>query len=120
MFYRLGADLIVIVHLAFVLFVLLGGVLVLKWPRLVWLHLPAVVWGAFVEFSGWVCPLTPLENWLLMQAGEATYTGDFIVRYLSAILYPDALTRELQVVFGTAVIVVNLMVYRWLWRTNRL
>lgn len=116
MFYRLSADLIVIVHLGFVLFVLLGGVLVLKWPRLVWLHLPAVAWGAFVEFSGWVCPLTPLENWLRTQAGEATYTGDFVAQYLAAILYPDALTRELQVVLGTAVIVVNLTVYRWLWR----
>jgi len=119
MLYRLSADLIVIVHLAFVLFVLLGGVLVLKWPRLVWLHLPAVVWGAFVEFSGWICPLTPLENWLRTQAGEATYTGDFIVQYLAGILYPAALTRAVQVVFGTAVIVVNLTAYRWLWRAKR-
>jgi hypothetical protein len=118
MFYRLSADLVLLLHLSFVLFVILGGVLVIKWPRLVWLHLPAVAWGAFVEFSGWICPLTPLENWLRMQAGEATYLGDFIVRYLSAILYPDALTRELQVVLGTGVVVVNLMVYRWLLRTR--
>jgi hypothetical protein len=82
-------------------------------------HLPAVVWGVFVEFSGWICPLTPLENWLRTQGGEATYTGDFLVRYLSAILYPEALTHELQVVFGTAVVVVNLGIYGRLWRTNR-
>jgi len=119
MLYRLSADLIVIAHLSFVLFVLLGGLLLLNWPRLVWLHLPAVAWGALVEFSGWICPLTPLENWLRTQAGEATYTGDFIVQYLSAILYPEALTHELQVVFGTAVVVVNLMIYGWVWRTRR-
>lgn len=117
MFYRLGADLIVLLHLGFVLFVLLGGFLLVKWPRLLWLHLPAVVWGAFVEFSGWICPLTPLENWLRAQAGEATYAGDFIGRYLSSILYPNALTHELQVVLGTVVLVVNLAIYGWLWRT---
>jgi hypothetical protein len=119
MFYRLSADLIVIVHLGFVIFVLLGGILVLRWPRLAWLHLLAVGWGASVEFRGWICPLTPLENWLRTQGGEATYTGDFLVRYLSAILYPEALTHELQVVFGTAVVVVNLMVYGWVWRARR-
>jgi hypothetical protein len=119
MVYRLSADLIVIVHLGFVLFVLLGGVLLIKWPRLAWLHLPAVAWGAFVEFSGWICPLTPLENWLRTQAGDATYAGDFLFRYLSAILYPEALTHETQVVLGTAVVVVNVAIYGWLWRTDR-
>jgi hypothetical protein len=118
MFYRVSADLVVILHLSFVLFVLLGGLLTLKWRKAVWLHLPAVAWGAFVEFSGWICPLTPLENWLGAQAGEATYAGDFLVRYLSSILYPEALTRDLQVVFGTVVIVLNLSIYGWLWRTR--
>ncbi len=120
MFYRLGADLIVMLHFGFVLFVLLGGLLLVKWPRLVWLHLAAVAWGAFVEFSGWICPLTPLENWLRTHAGEAGYTGDFVARYLSAILYPEALTHELQIVFGTAVILLNLTIYGWLWKTHRL
>ena len=119
MLFRLGADLVLMLHLSFVLFVLLGGFLLIRWPRLVWLHLPAVAWGAFVEFSGLICPLTPLENWLRTQAGEATYRGDFIVRYLSAILYPEALTHELQVAFGTAVIVVNMAIYGWLWRNYR-
>lgn len=116
MLYRLGADFIVILHLSFVLFVLLGGLFLLKWPRLVWLHLPAVAWGAFVEFSGLVCPLTPLENWLRTQGGEATHAGDFIVRYLLPILYPDALTHNIQIVLGWLVLLVNLLIYGWLWR----
>ncbi|MDH4096818.1 MAG: DUF2784 domain-containing protein, partial [Nitrospira sp.] len=120
MFHRLGADLVLLLHFSFVLFVLLGGLLLMKWPRLVWFHLPAVAWGAFVEFSGWICPLTPLENWLRAQAGEATYRGDFIVRYLSSILYPNALTHEIQFILGSALLLVNLAIYGWLWRTDRL
>jgi hypothetical protein len=119
MLYRLGADFILILHFGFVLFVLVGGLLVVKWPRLVWLHLPAVSWGALVEFSGWICPLTPLENWLRTQAGEADYAGDFIARHLSSVLYPETLTHELQLILGTAVVVVNLAIYTWLWRTQR-
>jgi len=119
MLHRLGADLIVILHFSFVLFVLFGGFLLIKWPRLMWLHLPAVAWGAFVEFSGWICPLTPLENWLREQAGEGTYTEDFIVRSLPSILYPDALTHEIQLILGTALLIVNLAIYGWLWRTSR-
>lgn len=119
MWYRLSADLVLVVHFGFVLFVLFGSLLVLKWPRLAWLHLPAVIWGAFVEFSGWVCPLTPLENWLRFEGGEAGYAGDFIIRHMAAILYPEALTRELQIVFGTAVVVVNLLIYGRLWLTRR-
>lgn len=120
MLYRLAADLIVILHFGFVLFVLVGGLLLMKWPRLAWLHLPAVAWGAWVEFSGWICPLTPLENWLRTQSGEAGYTGDFVARYLSEVLYPEALTHELQLILGTAVVVINLAIYGWLWRTHRL
>ncbi|HEX5646532.1 MAG TPA: DUF2784 domain-containing protein [Nitrospira sp.] len=120
MLYRLGADCIVILHFGFVLFVLVGGLLLVKWPRLAWLHLPAVAWGTFVEFSGWICPLTPLENWLRTQAGEAGYAGDFVARYLSAVLYPEALTHEFQLILGTAVVAVNLAIYGWLWRAHRL
>ena len=119
MLYQISADLIVVLHFSFVLFVLFGGFLLIKWPRLMWLHLPSVAWGIFVEFSGWICPLTPLENWLRAQAGEATYAGDFIVRSLSSILYPDALTHEIQLILGTALLIVNLAIYRWLWRTSR-
>ena len=120
MFYRLGADLIVVLHFGFVLFVLLGGLLLIKWPRLVWLHLPAAAWGAFVEFSGWICPLTPLENWLREQAGDTGYAGDFIAQYLSNILYPGTLTREVQIVFGILVLSINLTIYGRLWWTDRL
>ena len=117
--YPLLADLVLIVHLAFVVFVLCGGLLVLRWRWIAWLHLPAAVWGAVVEFTGWICPLTPLENWLRAQGGEATYAGDFIVRYLRSILYPDALTPDVQVVLGVLVLVVNLVIYGWLWRAGR-
>lgn len=115
MLYRLGADFIVVLHFGFVLFVALGGILVLKWPRLAWVHLPAVAWGAFVEFSGWICPLTPLENWLRTQGGEADSAGDFIGQYLPAILYPESLTREVQIVLGMLVVAVNLAIYGRLW-----
>jgi hypothetical protein len=119
MFYRLSADLVLLLHCTFVLFVLFGGFLLIKWPKLMWLHLPAVAWGVFVEYSGWICPLTPLENWLRAQAGEATYAGDFIVRSLTSILYPDAFTHHIQLVLGTALLVVNLAIYGWRWRTFR-
>jgi hypothetical protein len=114
--YQLLADLVLIVHLAFVVFVLCGGLLVLKWRWIAWLHLPAALWGAVVEFTGWICPLTPLENWLREQGGETTYAGDFIARYLQPILYPDALTPDIQVMLGALVLVVNLAIYGWLWR----
>jgi len=119
MLYDVGANLVLLLHFSFVLFVLFGRLLLIKWPRLMWLHLPAVAWGTFVEFSDGICPLTPLENWLGTQAGEATYAGDFIVRSLTSILYPDALTHHIQLVLGTALLVVNLAIYGWLWRTFR-
>jgi hypothetical protein len=119
MLYHVGANLVLLLHFSFVLFVLFGGFLLIKWPRLMWLHLPAVAWGAFVEFSDGICPLTPLENWFRAQAGEATYAGDFIVRSLTSILYPDALTHQTQLILGTALLVVNLAIYGWLWWTSR-
>ena len=114
--YPLLADLVLIVHLAFVVFVLCGGLLVLRWRWIAWLHLPAAAWGAVVEFSGWICPLTPLENWLRVQGGEVGYDNDFMGRYLLPILYPGDLTRDLQLLFGTVVVVLNAAVYWWLWR----
>jgi Protein of Unknown function (DUF2784) len=114
--YSLLAYLALIVHLAFVIFVLCGGLLVLRWRRIAWLHLPAVIWGAFVEFSGWICPLTPLENWLREQGGETAYHSDFITQYLLPVLYPGNLTRNLQLLLGAGVVVLNTTVYWWLWR----
>ena len=120
MLYRLAADLVVLIHLSFVLFVLLGGLFVLRWPRLAWVHLPAVAWGAFIEFSGWICPLTPLENWLRTQSGEAGYEGDFIVRYVIPLLYPETLTHDIQLILGVIVVAVNLAIYGWWWQSKRL
>jgi hypothetical protein len=113
MTYRLLADLVVVLHFAFVLFVVLGGLLVLRWRRLMWLHLPAAIWGALIEFAGWVCPLTPLENWLRHRGGEAGYTGGFVERYIVSVLYPEGLTREHQIILGLLVLVINLLIY---WR----
>jgi hypothetical protein len=114
--YPLLADLVLIVHLAFVVFVLWGGLLVLKWRWIAWLHLPAAVWGAVVEFTGWICPLTPLENWLREQGGEVSYRSDFIAEHLLPLLYPEELTRDLQLLLGTGVVVLNAAVYWGLWQ----
>jgi hypothetical protein len=114
--YLLLADLVLIVHLAFVVFVLCGGLLVLRWRWIAWLHLPAVAWGAVVEFTGRICPLTPLENWLREQGGETVYRSDFISQYLLPVLYPGNLTRNLQLLLGTVVVAFNAAVYWRLWR----
>jgi hypothetical protein len=119
MLYSLLADFVVVLHLAFVVFVLTGGLLALKWPWIVRVHLPAAAWGAIVEFSGWLCPLTPLENWLREQAGQQAYRTDFLERYLLPILYPAGLTREIQFVLGAIVLLVNGTVYGILWRRRK-
>lgn len=113
MWYQTGADIVLLLHLCFIVFVIAGGFLLLKWRGLVWVHLPAVAWGALVEFTGWVCPLTPLEHHLRSLAGESSAEGDFIGRYLPPLLYPAALTREIQLLLGMLVLLVNLALY---WR----
>ncbi len=105
------ADVLVIVHLLFVAFVVAGGFLLARWPRLVWLHLPAAAWGAYIEFSGGICPLTPLENRLRALGGGSAYSGDFVERYVLPILYPGYLTLPLQQVLGGVVVGVNLVAY---------
>ena len=118
--YRLLADLVVVLHLAFVVFVVVGGLLVLRWRWVAWLHVPAALWGALIEFFGWVCPLTPLERWLRRRAGEVGYEGGFVEHYLLPILYPGGLTREIQVLLGVAVVAVNAGLYGWvLWRRRK-
>ena len=109
--YRIAADLLVGLHLLFVLFVVLGGLLVLRWPQLAWLHLPVACWGALIEFTGWICPLTPLENDLRRAGGQAGYDGGFIDHYLVPVLYPEGLTREWSLVLGAAVVAINVFVY---------
>jgi Protein of Unknown function (DUF2784) len=109
--YRALADLVLVVHLAFVLFVVLGGLLVLRWPRLAWLHTPAAIWGVLIEYAGWICPLTPLENSFRTRGGEAGYSGGFIQHYIQPVLYPAGLTRSTQVVLGSLVLILNLAAY---------
>jgi hypothetical protein len=120
MLYRVFADLVVVVHLAFVLFAVLGGLLVLRWKRCAWLHVPAVVWAALIEFAGWVCPLTPLEIWLREKGGAIAYRSGFVEHYILPLLYPAVLTRRLQIVLGLFVLGVNLGIYGWvLYRTYK-
>ena len=113
---RAAADAVLLLHAAFVAFVVAGGLAVVRRPRLAWLHLPAAAWGAGISFAGAVCPLTPLENALRLAAGEAGYQGGFVERYLLRALYPEGLTREVQVALGVGVVAVNVVAYAWVLR----
>ena len=117
--YGFLVGVVVVIHLLFVLFVVLGGLLLLRWPKAAYVHLPAAAWGAAMEFAGFICPLTPLENSLRRQAGASTYTTGFIEHYLLPVLYPAGLTRATQVVLGLIVIGVNIAIYWWVGRTCR-
>ena len=114
------ANLVLALHAAFIAFVALGGLLVARWPRTAWLHLPAVAWGAGISFAGAICPLTPLENALRDVAGHGGYAGGFIEHYLLAFIYPDGLTRAAQIGLGVAALVVNALAYAWEWRRRAL
>jgi len=114
--YHALADLIILVHIAFIVFVLVGGLLAFRWRWMPLAHLPAVVWGAAVECFGWVCPLTPLENVLRRTGGGAGYSVSFIGRYLVPLVYPVEFTRELQLLLGGAVVAVNALVYFFVLR----
>ena len=116
MIYLLIADIVLVVHLAFVVFVVTGGFLTWRRPWIALIHLPAALWGALVEFTGWLCPLTPLEQWLRQAGGKAGYEGDFLGRYLLPLLYPLELTREVQIGLGVIVVVVNIFAYGWMLR----
>lgn len=111
MWYRRAADLVLLTHFAFVLFVIFGGLLALRWRRLAWVHIPVALWGTIIEFVGFVCPLTPLENWLRHRGGEAGYSGGFIDHYVIATIYPAGLTRTTQLVLGCLVLALNAAVY---------
>lgn len=113
MLHRSLADLIALLHFFFVAFVLLGGLLVLRWPSLAWIHLPAAVWGVLIEFAGWICPLTPIENALRRRSGQEGYAGGFIEHYLLPLIYPAGLTRGVQITLGLVVLIVNGLIY---WR----
>ena len=118
MIYLVLADAVLLLHFAFILFVVLGGLLVLRRRRLIWLHLPVVIWGALIEFAGWICPLTPLENWLREQGGDRGFSGGFINHYLATLIYPEGLTRELQWLLGALVLAINAAIYFRVWRSR--
>jgi hypothetical protein len=117
--YRLLADLVLAVHLAFILFVAAGGFLVAWRWGLRWLHLPAAAWGVAISVAGWVCPLTPLENHLRRLGGAAGYEGGFIEHYLVSVIYPDGLTRTHQLMLAAALVAVNLAAYALAVRRHR-
>lgn len=119
MVYRVIADLIVLLHAGFVLFVVFGGFLVLWKPYFAWFHIPAAIWGAAIEFFGWICPLTPLENLLRTRGNGNSYATGFVEHYIMPVLYPTALTRKMQVGLGLAVLGINLLIYLVLWQKSR-
>ena len=111
MIYRILADAVMVLHAAFIAFALLGGLLIPRWPRIAWLHLPAVAWGVTVASIGGVCPLTDIEKHLLTLAGEAPSRGDFISHYLAMVIYPDGLTRPMQAGLAAVLVAINVAVY---------
>jgi hypothetical protein len=106
MWYRVAADMVLVIHLLFIVFVVFGAFLTWRWPRLVWVHLPAMVYGALIEFVGFTCPLTPLQNYLSRRAGEPAYRGGFISHYLVQVIYPPGLTRGIQIGLGLFVVLI--------------
>ncbi|OZI44820.1 hypothetical protein CEK29_09025 [Bordetella genomosp. 5] len=118
-FYGLLADAVVLFHGLFVLFAVLGGLLLARWPRLIWLHLPAIAWAVGITVTGGICPLTPLENDLRWRAGQEGYEGGFIAHYVWSLLYPEGLTRPVQAGLGLAAMSLNLFVYARWWRRRR-
>lgn len=119
MIYRISADAVLLLHLAFTLFTVLGGLLVLRRPSLLWVHLIAVLWGVVIEWADWICPLTPLENALRVRGGEAGYSGGFIEHYISLVLYPENLTIELRYLLGMGLVAVNLIIYGYIFLIRR-
>ena len=119
MIYRIAADCVLLLHLAFTLFAVLGGLLVLRRPSLLWLHLGAVFWGVAIELADWTCPLTPLENFLRERGGEAGYAGGFIEHYIGLILYPENLTIALRYLLGLGLVAVNLLIYGYIFWIRR-
>lgn len=118
MVFLLLADLVLGIHFLFVVFAMLGAFLLIRWPWVIWGHLPAVGWAAWIEFSGKICPLTPLENALRIRGGGSGYAGDFVGHYVLGLLYPNDLTRRIQIVLGALVLVINLAIYGYVffWR----
>jgi len=112
------ADFVLVIHALFIVFVVFGGLIVLKWYRIIWFHIPCVIWGALIEFFGWICPLTYLENYFRELGNANYYEGSFIQHYLLPIIYPPGLTTDLQILLGSAVIAINFIIYYFVWRNR--
>jgi hypothetical protein len=119
MLYRLAADLMLVLHFGFIAFVVVGAVGIMRWPKLAWLHAPAAAWGAWIEISGGICPLTTLENRFRLSAGEEGYATSFVEYYLLPVIYPGGLTRTVQLVLAAAVIIINVSLYTYVLRRAR-
>lgn len=119
MLYRVLADVVVVVHFAFVLYVVLGGLLVVRWPWTAFVHLPVLAWGALIETMLWVCPLTPLENALRRAAGSAGYSGGFVEHYVIPVLYPANLGHPTHLLLAALLIVFNATVYALVLRRRK-
>lgn len=118
-YYQFLADLVVVIHLVFVIFVVIGAMTTIWWRRIIWLHVPAVLWAVWIEITGGICPLTPLENRLRLKAGLVGYPGDFVENYLLPVLYPAGLTRRMQILLGAIVIVINVTIYAYIWNRGK-
>ena len=114
--YSLLADLVIILHFLFVIFAVIGALLAFKWRKIIWIHIPVVIWAAYIEFSNQICPLTPLEKSLRMKGGESSYTGGFIEHYIIPVLYPPGLTSEIQLLLGCLVLIINIVIYWYVVR----
>ncbi len=116
MIYCFLADLVVVIHFAFIIFAVLGGLFALRWKAAIWFHVPAVFWSALILIVGWACPLTPLENWLRQKGGEGGYETSFIDQYIIPLIYPGVLSWETAIALATALLLVNLFIYGWICR----
>lgn len=119
MIYRFLADLVVVIHLGFIVFAVLGGMLAWRWKRTIWFHFPAIVWSALILLVGWACPLTPLENWLRHSGGERGYETSFIDQYVIPLIYPGVLSSEAAILLTAALLMVSLFIYGWIYRNRR-
>jgi hypothetical protein len=114
-YYQILADGVVVLHLLFIIFVVLGGIMTLGWTKVIWVHIPCVLWAIIVELTGLICPLTPLENELRSKAGQGTYSGDFVIQYLEPVIYLEGLTRQLQIILGVMAALINIIMYTWIY-----
>lgn len=116
MVYSFFSDMVVLLHFIYVIFAVAGGMLLIWWPKVIWIHVPSAIWAALISFAGWICPLTYLENWLRIKSGGIGYSTGFIIQYIEPVLYPAGLTYFHQVILGLIVVVLNLIIYTTMFK----